>query len=179
MSKFANIGYVLLVAASIAVADQPSPYAGQHHRDIKALSPQEVQNYLQGKGMGYAKAAELNHYPGPMHALELADQLGLGADQIESIRRLMHEHKAEARAIGAKLVESERTLEMVFRRADAEQRSLSEAVRHAASLQGQYRLSHLETHRRMRTLLTDEQVAKYDALRGYAKDSGDTYRRAH
>jgi len=91
----------------------------------------------------------------------------------------MSEHKAEARAIGAKLVESERALEMLFRRPAAEQQSLAEAVRNAASLQGQYRLSHLETHRRMRALLTDEQVAKYDELRGYAKDGGDGHRRIH
>lgn len=29
--------------------------------------------------MGYAKAAELNRHPGPMHVLELADQLKLAA----------------------------------------------------------------------------------------------------
>jgi hypothetical protein len=40
-------------------------------------------------------------------------------------------------------------------------------VKQAALLQGEYRLSHLETHRRMKPLLTAEQVAKYDALRGY------------
>ena len=38
-----------------------------------------VQSYLSGAGMGYAKAAELNRHPGPMHVLELADQLKLAA----------------------------------------------------------------------------------------------------
>ena len=37
--------------------------------------------FLAGAGMGYAKAAELNSYPGPMHVLELADRLGLTPDQ--------------------------------------------------------------------------------------------------
>jgi hypothetical protein len=46
---------------------------------------------------------------------------------------------------------------------------LAEAVRRAAALEGEYRLSHLETHRRMRALLTEEQVARYDRLRGYAQ----------
>ena len=44
--------------------------------EVNALSPDEVQQYLAGAGMGYAKAAELNHFPGPMHVLELADKLG-------------------------------------------------------------------------------------------------------
>lgn len=55
---------------------QASPDAGQQHRQIKALSADEIQNYLAGKGAGMAKAAELNHYPGPTHVLELADNWG-------------------------------------------------------------------------------------------------------
>jgi len=51
-----------------------SPYAGQENRTIKALSQGEIKNFLSGAGMGFAKAAELNHYPGPKHVLELADQ---------------------------------------------------------------------------------------------------------
>jgi hypothetical protein len=39
----------------------------------------------------------------------------------------------------------------------------------AARLQGAYRLSHLETHRRMRALLTDAQVKRYDTLRHHRK----------
>jgi hypothetical protein len=40
-------------------------------------------------------------------------------------------------------------------------------VARTAVLEGEYRLAHLETHRRMRALLSDAQVARYDALRGY------------
>ena len=48
-------------------------YVGQQNRQIKALSAQEQQDWLEGKGMGLAKAAELNGFPGPMHTLEHAD----------------------------------------------------------------------------------------------------------
>lgn len=41
-------------------------------------------------------------------------------------------------------------------------------ARAAAAVEGEYRLSHLETHRRMRDLLDAEQVKRYDELRGYA-----------
>ena len=58
-----------------------SPYVGQESRGIKALSPEDVDAYLAGKGMGLAKAAELNGYPGPAHVLELASQLSLTSDQ--------------------------------------------------------------------------------------------------
>jgi hypothetical protein len=37
----------------------------------------------------------------------------------------------------------------------------------SAATEASYRLSHLDTHRRMRALLTDAQVARYNELRGY------------
>ena len=108
--------------------------------DIKALSSEEVEQYLSGAGMGYAKAAELNRHPGPMHVLELADQLKLTAEQRTATAKLMEAHKAEARKIGARLVAAERALDELFRG--------------GAAL--------------LRTLLSDAQLARYDALRGYA-----------
>ena len=72
--------------------------------NIKALSSDDVEQYLSGAGMGYAKAAELNRHPGPMHVLELADQLKLTAEQRTATAKLMEAHKAEARKIGARLV---------------------------------------------------------------------------
>ena|SRR2546423_15660531 len=166
MLKSRAIACFLAVAATNALAD-PSPYRGHEHDAIKALSPQQTQDYLDGKGMGYAKAAELNHFPGPAHVLELAEQLRLTGEQRDVTVRLMKAHRAEAQAIGAKRVEAERALEMLFRSASIDEAALDRAVRHAAALEGEYRLAHLETHRRMRSLLTAEQVALYDRLRGY------------
>jgi hypothetical protein len=62
-------------------ANSQSPYASQESREIKSLSPQEASDLLAGKGMGFAKAAELNGYPGPAHVLELAAQLQLTPEQ--------------------------------------------------------------------------------------------------
>ena len=102
-----------------------------HAQPLKGLSIEEVDQYLSGAGMGFAKAAELNHFPGPMHVLELGERLGF-----ETIDRP----------------------------------TLAEGVRRASALQGEYRLSHLEIHRRMRALLTAEQVKRYDELRGYTSE---------
>ena len=68
---------VIFPLASLAA----SPYAGEQSRSIKSLSQQDVADYMAGKGMGCAKAAELNGYPGPAHVLELADQLALTPSQ--------------------------------------------------------------------------------------------------
>ena len=48
---------------------------------LKSLSPEEIQQYRDGEGMGMAKAAELNHYPGPKHALQVGTDINLSNDQ--------------------------------------------------------------------------------------------------
>lgn len=164
------LGIALLTAAGVVHA-QHQHYPGQERRDIKGLSAEEIEQYRAGAGLGYAKAAELNHFPGPMHVLELADKLGLSEQQRAATRQLMDAHKRDARAIGARVVEAENRLEALFRSGKVEEGVLAKAVNEAAALQGEYRLSHLETHRRMRALLTGEQVARYDELRGYAKSN--------
>ena len=90
--------------------------------------------------------------------LELAGSLGLSAEQRAATERLMQAHKAEARALGAKL---------------------ANAVGEAARLHGEYRLSHLETHRRMRALLNEDQVKRYDTLRGYGSSGTPHQHRKH
>jgi Spy/CpxP family protein refolding chaperone len=147
------------------------PYAGQDKREVKALSHDEAKQYLSGAGMGYARAAELNHYPGPMHVLELADKLQLTAEQRRRTEALMDAHKADARALGRKVVDAETALDALFRSGDVSEADLAARVRAVAAARGDYRLSHLETHRRTRALLTPEQVERYDRLRGYGKDA--------
>jgi hypothetical protein len=73
-----GIAALLMLMAEPAVAQQHehghAPYAGFQQRTIKALSDQEISDLRAGRGMGLALAAEMNGYPGPIHALELADQ---------------------------------------------------------------------------------------------------------
>src|ERR1041385_5507788 len=84
--------FVLLFPLNAFAQQKPSPYEGQESRDIKALSDEEIRGLLNGQGMALAKAGELNHYPGPMHVLEFADQIKLTAAQrqrTEEIRKVM------------------------------------------------------------------------------------------
>ena len=146
---------------------QASPYAGQQAREIKALSESEVKDLLEGKGMGFAKAAELNRYPGPSHALELADRLALTADQRDRLSALMQRHKAEARKLGERVVALERELDGLFahgRPTAGEVERLSVAIGEA---QGRLRAEHLRTHLETNAILTPEQVNRYVTARGY------------
>lgn len=161
-----------LVLCAPAQSQHTASYAGQQARSIKALADDEVEQYLSGAGMGYAKAAELNQYPGPMHALEHAEALELTPEQRSRTEALMQSHKAQARTLGRKVVESERALDELFRSGHVLEADLAARVRAVALAQGDYRLSHLETHRRMKALLTPEQVAQYERARRYGQPSG-------
>ncbi len=147
---------------------QPAaPYAGEQAREIKALSTQEQRAWAEGQGMGLAKAAELNGYPGPAHVLELADRLQLTSDQATATKSLMDQHKAEVRRLGAQLLEAERELDQLFREkrvTDADIQSRTDAI---AKFQAQIRASHLNTHLKQTALLEPAQVQRYNALRGY------------
>lgn len=175
---------IALLAAGPALAgDAAQPYKGQAAHPIKSLSPEEVEQYLAGAGMGYAKAAELNRYPGPMHALELAEQLGLAPEQRAAMASLMKIHKAEARQLGGEVVRLERELDALFAERRATPDMVDAKLAELAVAQARYRGSHLKTHIEATKLLTSEQIAKYDVLRGYAgerpQESHQRRRHAH
>ncbi len=174
------IAFVLLLPGLQAGA--ASPYAGEESRALKAMSPEDVAAYLEGRGMGFAKPAELNGYPGPMHVLELADGLALTDAQRESSRALMDRHKAEVRALGREYIVAEAAVERLFARGEAEAAAVDAAVARAAALQARIRTAHLVTHLAQARILSPEQVRSYAQLRGYgapkaAPDGG--HRHAH
>lgn len=149
-----------------------SPYAGQQARGIKALSAAQTADLLAGKGMEQAKAAELNGYPGPMHVLELAGPLALSAAQKQASEALMNQHKAEARALGARLVEAERDLDSAFAGRQVNAAQVDALTRQIGLLQAQLRASHLHTHLQQAGLLTPQQINLYADLRGYSDAPG-------
>jgi hypothetical protein len=163
----ASLAFMLATMVVPATFAAESPYVGEQLRDIKALSQADVEAYLSGAGMGYAKAAELNHYPGPKHVLELADQLELSGDQFESSRSLFQSMQQRAKALGRELVEKERALDLAFGSGSVTDDSLRELLMEIAQLESVIRYTHLKAHLAQRDILSDEQVELYDRLRGY------------
>ena len=157
---------VLALAASLAHAAD-SPYAGQETRPIKALSEQDIADYRHGRGMRTSLAAELNHYPGPRHVLEHAQALGLSKEQQARTQRLHDDMAREAARTGGQIVKKEAELEALFAGGTANHDHIRDVVREIGTLQAAYRLVHLEAHLSMREILSPQQVAEYDKLRGY------------
>jgi Spy/CpxP family protein refolding chaperone len=163
------IGAVLLAQGAA-----PSPYTGEQSRPIKALSAEETAALLAGKGMGLAKAAELNGYPGPAHVLDLAAQLRLSDAQRTQTQALFAAMETKAVALGRALVDEERGLDQLFAEKAATPESLAAALARIGELQAKVRGAHLEAHLAQLRILTPEQTAKYAELRGYGsgQDSG-------
>lgn len=145
----------------------PSPYSGQQQRDIKALSDQQIADLRQGRGMGLAQAAELNGYPGPMHVLELKDQLRLTADQRAQFRQLFESMKAEAITAGEALITSERALDRAFAEGKITPETLAALTARIGEAQGRLRAVHLKYHLTSADLLSNDQRRRYAELRGY------------
>lgn len=144
-----------------------TPYAGLHDREIKALSQEEVVGLTQGEGMGFALAAELNGIPGPLHVLDLREELELTREQVEGVRRLFQVMRERTAELGAQVVELERTLDRRFRHRHADGQAIRGLTRRIALLRGEIRAIHLEAHLEVDPLLTQPQRAAYLRLRGY------------
>lgn len=145
----------------------PTPYAGEQNRQIKALSADEVSGYVSGGGMGFARAAELNSYPGPMHVLELKAELDLSADVAARLAELMREHKAQARGLGEKVVQLEQQLDVLYRERRATVAAVEALTLEIGAAQARYRAAHLTTHIATAAMLSKAQIARYNTLRGY------------
>jgi Spy/CpxP family protein refolding chaperone len=166
--RIAALILTALLAAPAAHADT-SPYADQQGRTIKALAPAEIDDLRAGRGMGLAKAAELNSFPGPMHVLEFADRLNLSAEQRARTEALVRDMRADAQRIGAALIAAEQALDRAFAERRIDDAALHAQLTQIAALQGELRYVHLRTHLAQTAILTPEQVKQYDVLRGYAQ----------
>src|SRR5688572_6114210 len=144
-----------------------TPYAGQQTRGVKALSDQQIADLRAGRGMGLALAGELNGYPGPLHVLELGDQLALSTDQRTRVQALFDAMKAEAIIVGEALIRQETELDRAFAAQAMSQEKLDAMTGQIGQTQGRLRAVHLKYHLTTASLLTPHQRHQYASLRGY------------
>lgn len=168
-----------------AISGKASPYAGEV-RMIKSLSKDDITELRRGGGWGLAKAAELNGVPGPKHLLELKDNIPLSASQVLAIRAIFASMRAEAIAEGERLIAFEQELDYQFREGTITENNLRRLLANIAESHRNLRYIHLSTHLTTPSLLTDAQITRYNALRGYgnspcsqvpAGDNAETWRK--
>lgn len=172
--------FSLLILAGLmatpAVADT-QPYAGQDNRRIKALAQERVDGLMTGAGLGYAKAAELNGWPGPLHVLELSDALALTVDQHTKITAIREAMLVEAKKLGEDLVAAEIALDVLFLESAPDVAAVVDATAKVGAIEAKLRAVHLAAHIETKPLLSRHQTMIYAKHRGY--DSGHGRHRAH
>ncbi|OYD48117.1 Spy/CpxP family protein refolding chaperone [Acidovorax kalamii] len=158
--------------AQLAQHTGSSQYAGYQEREIKALSPQQIEDLQAGRGMSLALAAELNGFPGPSHVVELGEKLWLTQSQQRETMALTEQMKADAQRLGKAAIETERELDSLFKRGCPSEASVTQAVERIALAHASLRASHLNYHLRTVAILTPLQIARYQELRGYTAPAG-------
>ena len=167
-----------MFAAVAALASTQSPYAGEESNRIKGLSPEEVRGLLEGHGMGFAKVAELNQYPGPRHVLDLAEQLHLTQQQLDETNRIFEKMHGKAVSLGMQLVEYEMELDALFASNEITASDLDSLMLKIGEVRARLRGVHLHAHLEMTEILSPHQIAMYDNLRGYS-GGNDKHQHSH
>ena len=166
------VGTALLAAVVVLLILAPwkrhrSEYAGEETREIKTLAPEDLQELRAGGGWGLARAAELNGVPGPAHLLPMAEEIGLSPEQVARIEEIYGEMKNRAIPLGEELIELERELNRRFAEGTITEESLRRLVDQIGDVTSDLRYVHLQTHLTTPELLTADQIARYNRLRGY------------
>ena len=161
-------GFLMNPSLSSSAASLVSPYAGEESRKIKSLSDSDIDDLLNGRGWGLAKAAELNGVPGPKHLLEMSSEIELSPAQITSINAVWAEMNAKAKALGATYVALEKTLNEEFAGGAMSAERLEALLNEISKVHAELRYTHLSAHLEMSPILTVHQVKQYNSLRGYA-----------
>jgi len=163
----------------LALAASDTPDAGQQKREIKSLSQHEISGYLNGKGLGYAKAAELNQYPGAKHVLELSKELDLSEEQIKQTQHIFDQMKVYAVALGEQFVAKEQELDQRFSDNNIDDESLALLLSEIGALKTKLRYVHLKSHLEQKAILTKHQIQLYDQLRGYGQETNSKHHHEH
>jgi Spy/CpxP family protein refolding chaperone len=166
-----SIVLLISLACSTVFAQHTHPAAPQAPAaggGTASLTAEQVKQLLDGEGMGLARSAEMNQYPGPKHLLELAKALSLTSDQQKEISAIREDMLKRARPLGQAIVDAERELDAAFRSGTITEADLRQRLDAIAKLQADLRLAHLRAHLLTKPLLTAEQIRKYDQLRAHA-----------
>ncbi len=171
MRTIASLAILLLAVVTSAAAQDhlTSPYRQQAETGLRGLGAKEIAELRAGTGMGLARAAELNGYPGPSHLLDAvkAGQFQASPEQVRRVQEIFDGMKSNAQRVGAQIIDEEARLEAAFHGATITETDLRSRVARIATLQGELRVIHLGAHLVTSAILSDVQVARYNELRGY------------
>jgi hypothetical protein len=127
--------------------------------------PPDKDGLLNAEGMGQAKYAEMNGYPGPKHVLDLAVQLKLGEEQKASVQSFYNEMSLRAKEVAKQIIQIEQELNSAFAQGLVVEKSVRNDCEEIGRLRGKLRSIHLVAHMKTKEVLSATQIAMYKKLR--------------
>ncbi|NKI35277.1 hypothetical protein HFP89_08870 [Wenzhouxiangella sp. XN79A] len=157
------LALLLIATLPVAAQDDSIESASAEAADARptALMPRQERMLREGRGMGLARAAELNGFPGPMHVLQQADALELTDEQRAATTELVARVREQAPAIGERILAAEAELNAMFADGSVTRESMEAKLTEIAELNAELRAVHLGAHLDQAALLTAEQKAAY------------------
>ena len=166
--SLASLAITAQAAGDSAHQGHVSKYAGEESRIIKSLSRADIEELRAGGGWGLARAAELNGMPGPAHLLEMKNEISLSEDQVSELTEIFNRMNRLARNHGEILIRLESELETGFRERTITNESLRRQLQAIGQVRSELRYIHLSAHLETPEILTQQQITRYNSLRGYA-----------
>ncbi|MDH3942591.1 MAG: hypothetical protein OEV06_00650 [Anaerolineae bacterium] len=145
-----------------------SAYASLLDTEIRGLDQATIEGYLAGEGLSQDLPAELNGYPGLRHTLDLTEELELTDEQLIQVQALFDGMQVKAMSLGEQYLQAYSELELAFREGSITVEYLKSQLETIAAIEVELRFVHLSSHLATVQILTHDQIAQYNLLRGYA-----------
>ena len=155
----------LLVLLYTAANDQTTADSTIKHSPLKTLNDAQYNALLSGDDIyGMSLAAELNHYPSPEKVIKLKRGIILSPIQVTKINAIAKELHRKKLEMGLIIIDNEKTIDSLFRTGRLDNGSLIFYTNRYGLYQGELRNAILQACLATRSLLSDQQIRKLDAL---------------
>jgi hypothetical protein len=163
---FLHARLVSVMLAGLLLASCASNSGNTTAEAPRTLGETETRLLLAGDDRGTARVAELNGYPDPERVLKHSEALQLTADQRFKLTRLNSTAKGKARAMGQRIVDAERELDLFLAATRMTgEKPVSDAI-HAqldtiAGLHAMLRTIHVDARLEAHDILNESQRVRY------------------
>jgi hypothetical protein len=149
-----------------ANAQSPADSTTIKKSTLKTLSDVQYTALLNGDDIyGMALAAELNHYPSPEKVIKYKRELDLSPIQVTKITAINKELRRKKLEMGLIIIHNERTIDSIFRYHRLDNGSLIFYANRYGLYQGELRNTILQACLVTRTLLSQQQINKFESLK--------------
>lgn len=156
---------LLVILFQVKVNAQSSTDSTLKHSPLRTLSDKQYNALLNGEDLYHmALVAEINHYPHPDKVIKFKKELDLSPIQVNKLNAIIKELHRKILEMGLIVIRNEKALDSIFRTHTLNNGSLIFYTNRYGLYQGELRNTILQACLITRTLLSVQQINKFEAL---------------